>query len=119
MNARKLFIGVLLLALCACTAPPSAPNSTLSLMLSGDSTELSAFQDLIKTFSAQNPGINVAITPIPALVDYRKRLAADFAAGTPPDVFLLNYHRAVPYSAKNQLEPLNDYLAKSSVIKAD
>jgi multiple sugar transport system substrate-binding protein len=88
-------------------------------MLSGDTTELNAFQDLIKTFTEQNPSINIAITHIPASADYRKRLAADFAAGAPPDVFLLNYHRVVPYAAKNQLEPLNDYLAKSTVIKAD
>jgi multiple sugar transport system substrate-binding protein len=123
MIARKLLISTVtvLITLTACAAPPpaSGTTATLSLMLSGDPTELAAFHDLLKTFGEQNPGINVAITHIPSGADYRQRLASDFAAGAPPDVFLLNYHRAVPYSAKNQLEPLNDYLSNSTVIKAD
>ncbi len=129
--SRKFLVSALLIALSACAAPPAAlapklgntetdtTSSNISLMISGDPTELNAFQDLVKTFGEKNPGITVALTHIPSGADYRKRLAADFAAGTPPDVFFLNYHRAVPYSAKNQLEPLNEYLAKSSVIKAD
>src|SRR5690606_31675953 len=48
---------------------------------------------------------------------YRQRLAADFSAGTPADVVLLNYRRYAPFAYKNQIEPLTQYLAQSKLIQ--
>lgn len=56
---------------------------------------------------------------IPSQADYRQRLGADFAAGKPADVVLINYRRYAPFAAKGVLEPLGPYLDKSSVIKVE
>jgi multiple sugar transport system substrate-binding protein len=117
-NLLLLAILSLLFAGCAqtsqtTTAPPAA---ALSFMVFGDPAEVKAYQDLATAFEAKNPGAKVELINIPGQSDYRKRLAADFAAGTPADVVLINYRRFAPYAAKGALEPLDSYLAKSKLI---
>ena len=51
--------------------------------------------------------------------DYRKRLRADFTAGTPADIVLINYRRYAAFAAKGVLEPLGLLLAASTVIQED
>ncbi len=61
------------------------------------------------------------LTHIPGQSDYRKRLATDFAAGTPADVTLINYRRYAAFAAKGVLEPLGPYLgaAARSIKRGD
>ena len=56
------------------------------------------------------PQIDVNLVHIPDQGDYRKRLGADFAAGTPADIVLINYRRYAAFAAKGVLEPLAPYL---------
>ena len=44
-------------------------------------------------------------------------MAADFAAGTPANIVLINYRRYAGFAAKGVIEPIAPYLAKSTVIK--
>ena len=48
--------------------------------------------------------------------DYRRRLAAAFSSGEPPDIMLLNYRRFGTFADQGGLEPLSDYMAASEVI---
>jgi multiple sugar transport system substrate-binding protein len=88
-------------------------------MLWGDPAELHAYEALIAAYEARFPGQVVELTHIPSEPDYRKRLAVDFAAGTPPDVMLLNYRRYGGFVARGLLEPIGPYLAQSAVLSAD
>jgi multiple sugar transport system substrate-binding protein len=84
-------------------------------MVSGDPAEKAAYESLVKAFEQKQP-IDVKLLHIPSQSDYRTRLAADFAAGTPPDLMLLNYRRISAFAAKGALEPLGTYLGQSTVI---
>jgi multiple sugar transport system substrate-binding protein len=95
----------------------AATAQEVSFMVFGDPAEKAAYEELATTFMAKNPAIKVNVTHIPGQADYRKRLAADFAAGTPADVTLINYRRYAGFAAKDVLEPLGPYLDKSAVIK--
>jgi multiple sugar transport system substrate-binding protein len=97
-------------------APTATQNAALSFMVFGDPAEVQAYQDVVTAFEVRNPGVKVELINIPGQSDYRKRLAADFAAGTPADVVLMNYRRFSPYAAKGALESLDPYLAKSALI---
>ncbi len=88
-------------------------------MVFGDPAEVQAYQDLAATFEAENPGAKVNLTIIPGQSDYRTRVAADFAAGTPADVVLMNYRRFPPYAAKGALTSLDSYLANSTLISPE
>lgn len=107
-----IFLIFLLSLLIACNADPA----TVSFMVFGDAAEYAAYESLVAAFENAHPDIDVTLTHIPAQRDYRTRLATDFAAGTPPDVALLNYRRVPAFAAAGQLEPLGPYLDRSDVI---
>lgn len=106
-------LALLLLALCACRPPSREP---VSFMVFGDPAERQAYADLVAAFHEAHPEIAVTLRHIPSPEAYRTRLATDFAAGAPPDVFLLNYRRYAAYAAAGQLQSLEPYLAASNVV---
>jgi multiple sugar transport system substrate-binding protein len=113
----------LLLAACTTNQAQGKPgaevaNSRLTLLISGDPTDDAAYQKLVTAFVAEQTDIQVDLINIPSAGDFRKRLTSDFAAGAPPDLFLINYRRFATYAAKGAIEPLTAYLAHSSVMKA-
>lgn len=95
----------------------AASAQSVSFMVFGDPAEKATYEELAASFMAKQPNIKVDITHIPGQNDYRKRLAADFAAGTPADVTLINYRRYAGFAAKGVLEPLGPYVDKSTAIK--
>lgn len=86
-------------------------------MVFGDPAELAAYQGLVDAFHATHPDIQVELIHIPSQSDYRNRLAADLAAGSPSDVLLINYRRYAAFADAGALEPLGPYLEKSPIIK--
>ncbi len=107
----------LLWALAACTIGPQAgAATTVRFMVFGDPAERDAYVELVDSFHAAHPEIRVALTHIPSMLDYRVRLVTEFAAGSPPDVSLMNYRRFAGFAAKDMLEPLGPYLDRSEVI---
>lgn len=102
------------------TAAPTvaAASGEVSFMVFGDPPELAAYQTLVDAFHAKYPGIRVEVIQVAGQSDYRQRLAADFAAGTPADVVLINYRRLAGFTVKGALEPLGGYLQESDLLKA-
>jgi multiple sugar transport system substrate-binding protein len=101
----------------AAAAPADAPSGEISFMIFGDPAEKAAYEGLVAAFEEKHPRIDVQLVYVPGQNDYRKRLGADFAAGTPSDVVLINYRRYAGFAAKGVLDPLGPYLAESRVIK--
>ncbi|MCB8972095.1 MAG: sugar ABC transporter substrate-binding protein [Ardenticatenaceae bacterium] len=112
---RFIFISLLFFLLTSC----SPAQQTVSFMVSGDPAERQAYLDLVAAFHETHPEIVVEVTHIPSGSDYRNRLSTEFAAGTPPDVTLMNYRRFGQFAANGLLEPLGPYLAESDLIQPD
>jgi multiple sugar transport system substrate-binding protein len=89
----------------------------VSFMVFGDPAELAAYQGLEAAFQAGHPDIDVELIHIADQGDYRQRMAADFAAGTPADVVLINYRRYGQFAARGVLEPLGPRLAGSTLVR--
>ena len=98
----------------ACQNQPE--SASISFMVSGDPAELRAYQTLVDSFREQHPEIQVELTHIPSDRDYRARLVSDFAAGTAPDVTLMNYRRIASFAANDLLEPLSPFVAESDLV---
>lgn len=94
------------------------PTTTIAFMFSGDAGELTAYQQVITAFAQVHPEIQIELLHVPGEADYQRRLAADFAAGTPADILLLDYRRYAGYAATGNLATLDPYLAPSQVIQA-
>jgi multiple sugar transport system substrate-binding protein len=117
LGAVVAAIAVLPLQIAASTA--AEPVGIVSFMVFGDPAELAAYQGLVDAFEAEHPDIDIELIHIPDQADYRQRLGADFAAGTPADVVLINYRRYAPFAAMGALEPLEPYLQGSELIAED
>ncbi|MCB9006520.1 MAG: sugar ABC transporter substrate-binding protein [Ardenticatenaceae bacterium] len=111
--------GWLLLIVLLSVAGCSSAKETVSFMISGDPAERQAYLNLVAAFEEAHPEITVEVTHIPSGSEYRSRLATEFAAGSPPDVTLMNYRRFSAFAANGLLEPLGPYLAQSDLIKAE
>lgn len=103
------------LSVAGCAAAPR-PHAT-SFMVFGSKEEYTAYQTLVDAFRAANPDYEVELRYMPDDADYRRRLAADFSAGVPADVMLLNYRRIAPFADEGALAAVGPYLAKSTVIQ--
>lgn len=113
---RRLALFCLALVLAGCTAVDEPPAVTF--MVFGDPAEREAYQSLVDAFHRAHPDIRVEMTHVPSPRDYRTRLTTEYAAGTPPDISLMNYRRFGAFAAKDLLEPLTSYLAQSDLIQA-
>ncbi len=112
-----IIIIVASLILSACR-PSQSASENISFMVFGDPAELDAYQKLVESFKRANPEIQVELIQIPGQSDYRKRLAADIAAGNPADVVLINYRRFATFAMAGALEPLGGFVfGDSSLIK--
>lgn len=109
---KRLTLLLLPLLLFACRSEPTV----VSFSVSGDAAEYAAYETLVAAFEKAHPDINVNLTHIPSAGDYSAKLVTDFAAGTPPDVSLLNYRRVPAFAAAGRMEPLGPYLDKSDLI---
>src|SRR5262245_51123814 len=126
MIRNTILIATIVAMLAACgqaapTAPAGSANASgkISFMVFGDPAEKAAYETLVGEFRKRNSAIEVELVHIPDQADYRRRLAADIAAGTPADVVLINYRRLGAFTAKGLIEPLGPYLAQSKLVKEE
>ncbi len=96
---------------------PSTESAAITFSVFGDPAEKEAYETLVTEFEKVHPEIDVTLSHIPGQGDYQSKLAADFAAGTSPDVSLMNHRRIGPLVANGQLEQVGPYLDASDVVE--
>lgn len=107
------------LCLMGCSPNGTEASTEISFMIFGDPAERAAYEALINAFENEHPTIQVQLIHIPSQSDYRARIGADFAANTPSDVVLINYRRYAQFAARGVLEPLGDYLDRSTLLQSE
>ncbi|MBI3733285.1 MAG: sugar ABC transporter substrate-binding protein [Chloroflexi bacterium] len=121
-----LMLAALFVAACGTTttapagatpAAPAALRGEITFLIGEDPNGFQAFKDLVTAFSKVQPGVKVTLNNVPDGGEFLKRLAADFAAKTAPDIFEINYRQFGQFAIKGALEPVDDYLARSKVVK--
>ncbi len=108
-----LFLPVVLIG----CAPGEQTN--VSFMVFGDPAEFNAYKELVDFFNREQTDIQVQLTHVPAPAAYRTRLATEFAAGSPPDITLMNYRRFTEFAVNDLLEPIDPYLETSELIQKE
>lgn len=111
---RGLAALVLIVTLGAC-APAAAPAPlTLTFAFPDDGASRAAAEGMQRAFAASNPGVMLALRPLPA-ASYAEALGAQLDAADPPDVFA---HEAQQVPALQQGDALLD-LAPHGVSAAE
>ena len=108
---------VMILVLSSCSTPSTA--EPVSFMVFGDPAEYNAYRELVDAFNNSQEEVHVVLTHVPSPKEYRTRLVTEFAAGTPPDVTLMNYRRYASFAANDMLAPLGLFLAESEQISLE
>ena len=89
-------------------AEPSGDAIELQLMgWSSSDAENARLQEMVDTYNANNPGVNVTLNQVP---DYDTVLQTAMAGGEPPDVFYIDSFRLPDYVAANALMPIGDQM---------
>jgi multiple sugar transport system substrate-binding protein len=94
-------------------------SGTVSFAFWGDPAEEAAYNRVIQEFAEVAPDIDVRAQYTADQGDFQTKIATTFAAGAPPDVFLINYRRFGQYAARGALEPLGPYLETSETLTGD
>ena len=106
---RALSVVALALAASACGGR-DAP-AALRFQVFGDPLEIAGYRELLAAYHAKHPDVRVELTPVGKQKDHMARLATAFAAGDPPDVFVLNFRRFGQLAAKGVLAELGQDMA--------
>lgn len=102
---------------------PATSNANLSgeisLQAFGDPAEMAVINETVAGFNKIYPNVKVNIINVPSQGDHMTKLSTSFAAGNPPDVWLLNYRRYGQFAAQGVIEPAGPLLANSATLKED
>lgn len=102
--SRVLVALLLAVALVACASPTAPAPPTLTFAFPDDGASRAAAEGMQRAFAASNPGVTLALLPLPA-ASYGEALGAELAAADPPDVFA---HEAQQVPALQQSGALLD-----------
>jgi multiple sugar transport system substrate-binding protein len=94
-------------------------SGDVSFMVFGDPEEIQAFRNVIGAYENEQPDVNVNLIEASDRDDLIARLSTSFAAGTPPDLFLLNYRFYAQFAARDVLEPIEDRVDDSDVFQQE
>ena len=94
-------------------------SGPVRLLVFGDPPEIEAYRTLIRAFEAEEPDVDVQLVEASDRDDLIARLSTSFAGGSPPDLFLMNYRFYGQFAARGVLEPLEDYVERSSEFELD
>ncbi|HVL96879.1 MAG TPA: sugar ABC transporter substrate-binding protein [Solirubrobacteraceae bacterium] len=103
MARRLIALAVLLAAGCG-----GGGEQAVTLQVFADPDEIAAYEKLIDAFERRAPGRGIRLVPVDGQDDHQTKLATSFAAGDPPDLFLINYRRFGQFAARGVLEPLGE-----------
>jgi multiple sugar transport system substrate-binding protein len=122
-DGRRWRLGTLTLLLVSAMARTvghqavSAQETEVTFAFWGDPAEERAYERVVDEFEALNPDVEVRASYTPGQGEYQTKIATDFGAGNPPDVFLINYRRYGQFAATGALEPLESRLNESQSIR--
>ena len=108
-----------LLAGCGDDGGSGDSDDAVRFVLFGDPTETAGYQDLVAAFEADNPDVDVLLSPVAEQDDLLAKLTTQFASGRPPDVFLVNYRNYGQFASQGVLAPVQPYVDDSTVIEED
>ena len=89
----------------ACGSGGASGEPTLRMQVAADGAEVAAYEELIEAFHDEHPEIRVELVPVASQGDHMAKLSAEFAAGSPADIFLVNYRRYGQLAHRGAIEP--------------
>jgi multiple sugar transport system substrate-binding protein len=102
-------LALTLLAGCGNDEPAPTPGTlsgSITVAAAGGEGEVKALQEVADAFETAHPGTTVTLDTVASPGDLMAKLTTSFAAGSAPDVFVLNYRRLGGFAAKSVIAPV-------------
>jgi multiple sugar transport system substrate-binding protein len=112
-------LAVVVLTAAACGGSSDGDAGAVRFLVFGDPEEIQAYRDLIGAYRQREPEAEVQLVEASDRQDLLARLSTSFAAGNPPDVFLINYRFYGQFAAKGVLEPLDERVESSDAFSLE
>ena len=107
-----------LFAVAACGGGDDSRTQVRPVFVFDTLEELNAFRKVTAAYEKES-GADVQLVEASDRGDLIARLSTSTAAGSPPDVFLMNYRFYGQFAAKDAIEPIDARLDESDLIAAD
>ena len=119
--ARSLsaLLAVVVVLTAAACGGSSGEAGAVRFLVFGDPEELKAYRELISAYEKRESDADVQLVEASDRQDLLARLSTSFAAGDPPDVFLINYRFYGQFAAKGVLEPLEERIGDSDEFSVE
>ena len=106
-----------LVVLCGCSDPggsepqvDGSETSSITLQVSGEREETAVYRAMVTAYENDHPDAEVKLVEVADKGDHLTKLSTAFAAGDPPDVFLVNFREYSQFVSRGAIEPFGDFV---------
>jgi multiple sugar transport system substrate-binding protein len=92
---------------------------SVEFLVFGEPQEAAAYRELVDAFEASQDAVRVELIVAASRSDLLTRISTSIAAGTPPELFLVNYRFFGQFASKGALAPMGPFAEESSTFDLD
>ncbi len=97
-------------------ATPAQASGVVDFLAWGDTTDIPAWEALIKQYNEQNPNVTINLTVVPEPNNnFYPRLQTLIAGGTPPDLASFQGWEWQTYASRDVLQPIDELIARDGL----
>lgn len=115
-------IGVVLAIAAGCSSESTENNVgsvAITFQVEGEAEELSVYEAIANAYRSDHPNVTIELVKVAPGEDHLTKLATAFAAGDPPDLFLINYREYSQFVTRGAIEPIGPYVRGSNIELTD
>ena len=113
--ARTLIAALVAVLVALSAGCGSSEEGPVRFLVFGDPEEIRAYREVVSDYR-ERAGDEVELVEASDRSDLIARLSTSIAAGTPPDVFLMNYRYYAQFAARGAIEPVTERLDVSEAF---
>jgi multiple sugar transport system substrate-binding protein len=117
--AALLVSSALALPACSDASGEPAGRTSIRVQVSGEPEETAVYAAVATAYTNAHPGTKVEVVEVPEKSDHLARLSTSFAAGNPPEVFLVNFREYAQFVARGAIEPAGPLLEERGLDVGD
>jgi multiple sugar transport system substrate-binding protein len=115
---RRILVAASVLVLLAACQDSSGPQ-TITVQVSGEREETAVYRALATAYENDHPNAQIELVEVADKGDHLTKLATSFAAGDPPDVFLVNFREYSQFVSRGAIDPFGAHVEEVGMDLAD